>query len=137
VDPRRRPDVMPYWSVYCLYCRGYIADALLECVPTAKRSSTVYPLLFHARAGAALTCPYCNGLIGFDDTGHPQVPRAGWPVFRYGRAELEVKKQADGEPPHAPLAAWALQHRFTQPGTHSPFCNYTYAEQALPDETVP
>ena len=24
---------MPYWSVYCVWCGGYISDALLECVP--------------------------------------------------------------------------------------------------------
>ena len=53
------------------------------------------------------------------------------------RAELEIKKQADGEPPHTPLADWALRHRFTRPGSHDPLGGYTYAEQAAPDETVP
>jgi hypothetical protein len=128
---------MPYWSIYCLYCRGYIADALLECLPAAKRSAAAYRLLFRAKAGAAIACPYCNGLLGFDDSGQPQVPRSGWPVFRYGQAELEIKKQADGEPPGVSHEAWALRHRFTQPGSHSPFNNYTYAEQAPPDEVVP
>jgi hypothetical protein len=128
---------MPYWSVSCLYCRGYIADALLECLPASKRSTASYRLLFQAKSGAALACPYCNGLLGFDDSGQPQVPRPRWPVFRYGRAELDVKKQADGEPPYVSLEAWALRHRFTQPGTHSPFSSYTYAEQAPPDEIVP
>ena len=27
---------MPYWSIYCLYCHGYIADALLEMCPSHK-----------------------------------------------------------------------------------------------------
>jgi hypothetical protein len=128
---------MPYWSILCLHCSGYIADALLECVPRAKRSLPGYGLLFHARAGAALACPYCNGLIGFDNSGGPQVPQSGWPVFRYGRAELEIKQQSDGEPPQTSLADWALRHRFTRPGLHDPLGNYTYAEQAPPDETVP
>jgi hypothetical protein len=128
---------MPYWSIYCSYCRGYIADALLECLPAAKRSAAAYRLLFQARAGAAIACPYCDGLFGFDDSGRPQAPQSGWPVFRYGRAELGVKKQADGEPPDVSLEAWALRHRFTQPGSHPPFTNYTYAEQAPPDELVP
>src|SRR5207253_1992888 len=75
--------------------------------------------------------------FGFDKAGRPQAPVSGWPVFRYGQAELEVKKQADGEPPATPIADWALRHRFTQPGTHQPFTGYTYAEQAPPDETVP
>ncbi len=35
---RDRIERIPYWSVYCLYCGGYIADALLECVPAAKRT---------------------------------------------------------------------------------------------------
>jgi len=128
---------MPYWSIFCLYCRGYIADALLECVPAAQRSNPAFKLLFNARAGAALACPYCGGLIAFDDQGTPQAPRAGWPVFRYGQADLEAKRSADGEPATTPLTTWALRHRFTQPGTHQPLTDYTYAEQAPPDEIVP
>jgi hypothetical protein len=128
---------MPYWSIICLYCHGYIADALLECVPPAKRLAPAYRLLFQARAGAALACPYCNCLIGFDDAGQPQVPQPGWPVFRYGRTELEIKRQVDGEPDTIALADWALRHRFTQPGTHLPLSGYTYAEETALDETVP
>jgi hypothetical protein len=128
---------MPYWSVYCLYCRGYIADALLECVPVDKQSSPAFKFLFSARPGAALACPYCNGLFGFDDAGQPHRPQSGWPVFRYGQAELGMKRQADGEPPTTSLPDWAMRHRFTQPGTHQPLTEYTYAEQAPPDETVP
>jgi hypothetical protein len=128
---------MPYWSLYCLYCRGYIADALLVRLPATKRSSPAYRMLFYARPGAALACPYCNGLIGFDDNGQAQVPQTGWPVFRYGLAELDLKKHADGEPSHISIAEWALRQRFRQPGTQLPFNSYTYAELAPPDETVP
>lgn len=128
---------MPYWSVFCLYCRGYIADALLECLPAGKRSSVAYRLLFQARPGAALACPYCSGLFGFDDDGQPAVPQSGWPVFRYGRAELEIKKGADGEPRGVSLEEWALRHRFRQPGTHDPLRGYIYAEHAPADEVVP
>jgi hypothetical protein len=39
--------------------------------------------------------------------------------------------------PGTPQAHWALRHRFTQLGTCRPFTNYTYAEQAPPDEAVP
>ena len=128
---------MPYWSVFCLFCRGYVADALLECIPVTRRSSPAFLLLFQARPGAAIACPYCNQLLGFDDSGRPRVPESGWPVFRYGKAELEIKKQSDGEPAGIPLSDWALRHRFTLPGTHLPFVGYGYAEQATPDETVP
>jgi hypothetical protein len=128
---------MPYWSIYCLYCRGYIIDALLECVPAAKRTDPGYKLLFQAKPGAALACPYCNGLIGFDDHGQPKVPESGWPVFRYGAVELETKKLADGEPQSTPLPDWALRCRFVQPGTHQPLINYTHAEQAPQNEVVP
>jgi hypothetical protein len=128
---------MPYWSIYCLYCNGYIVDALLECVPAGKRLQPGFKLLFNAKPGAVLACPYCNGLLGFDDAGQPCVPQAGWPVIRYGRAELELKKQADGEASTTSLHDWALRQRFTQPGTHEPFSEYTYAEDAPPDETVP
>jgi hypothetical protein len=128
--------IMSYWGVFCLYCRGYLADALLECIPKIKRSNPAFLLLSQAHPGAAIACPYCNHLLGFDDTGQPRVPESGWPVFRYGQAELEIKKQADGEPPNAPLGDWALRHRFTQPGLFLPLIGYTYAEQAPPDETV-
>src|SRR5262249_7297392 len=107
------------------------------CLPAPKRLGAEYRLLSQAKPGAALACPYCNGLIGFDDDGQPQIPAHGWPVFRHGRAELEAKKQADGEPSTTALTDLALRHRFTQPGTHLPFNNYVYAEQAPPDETVP
>jgi hypothetical protein len=128
---------MPYWSIFCMYCGGYIADALLECLPATKRACEAFQNLFHARPGAALACPYCDGLIGFNDSGEQQSPLSGWPVFRYGLGELELKKQADGEPARTSLADWALRHRFTQPGTHPPLTGYTYAEHAPADETVP
>lgn len=128
---------MPYWSVFCLYCHGYIADALLECLPANQRQHPAYRLLFQAQPGAAFACPYCGRLLSFDANGALQRPPSGWPVFRFGRAELEAKMQADGEPPGTPLTDWALRHRFTQPGTHQPLTGYTYADQAPADETVP
>ena len=128
---------VPYWSVYCLWCNGYIADALLECIPAQARAHPGYLLLVLARPGAALGCPYCNGLIGFDNMGQPQPPQSGWPVFRYGRAELEAKRDEDGEPSTTTLPDWALRCRFLWPGSHPPFANYTYAEQAPPHEIVP
>jgi hypothetical protein len=87
---------VPYWSVYCVWCGGYIADALLECVPARRQAEAGYRQLVQLRPGAALACPYCNGLIGFDDKGQPQPPQSGWPVFRYGLAELESKRGEDG-----------------------------------------
>jgi hypothetical protein len=128
---------MPYWSVVCIYCGGFIIDALLECVPTGRRHEPAFKLLFNARPGAAVACPYCDGLLGFDNVGGPVPPQPGWPVFRYGRAELEAKMQSDGESPGTPLAVWALRHRFTQPGTHLPLTTYTYAENAPANELVP
>lgn len=128
---------MPYWSIYCLYCSGYIIDALLECVPRPQRSSLAFALLLKAQPGAALACPYCNRLFGFDANGQPQAPHSGWPVFRYGKAELELKKGMDGDPPSTALTDWALKHRFTRPGSHRPLTGYTYAEDAPQDETVP
>jgi hypothetical protein len=76
-------------------------------------------------------------LIGFDDNGKPRAPQTGWPVFRYGRAELEAKQQSDGEPLTTSLEDWALRYRFVRPSARLPLGNYSYAEQAPPDETVP
>jgi hypothetical protein len=85
--------IMPYWRVFCLHCRGYIADALLECIPKSKRSSPAFRLLFQTRPGAAIACPYCNNLLGFDDSGQPCVAGTGWPVFRYGEATRKVAQE--------------------------------------------
>ena len=73
-----RSTDMPYWSVYCVLCGGYITDALLECVPAQKRSIPAYRLLFLNRPGAALACAYCGGLIGFDDDGQLMQAEASW-----------------------------------------------------------
>jgi hypothetical protein len=128
---------MPYWSVVCVFCQGLILDALLECVPASRQQEPAFRQLFNARPGAALACPYCNGLLGFDDGGNPQPATSGLPVFRYGKAELEAKMLADGEPPSTGLADWAVRYRFIQPGTHAPLINYTYAEHAPTNEVVP
>jgi hypothetical protein len=127
----------PYWGIYCLYCQGYILDALLECLPADKKRHAAFKLLFAGDPGAALACPYCNGFISFNDSGQPCAPESGWPVFRYAKTELEQKKFDDYELPSTSLATWALKHRFIQPGAHLPLVNYVYAEQAPPNETVP
>jgi hypothetical protein len=127
---------MPYWSISCLYCLGEIIDALLECIPSDQRERPAFQRLFMQQSGAVLACPYCNGYIGFSDAGVPIVPEPGWPVFRYGRAELELKKLADGAPAETSLSDWALRHRFVSPGLRRPFVDYVYAEQAPPHEVV-
>src|SRR5439155_19364333 len=48
---------MPYWSIFCLYCRGYIVDALLECIPRDKQADPAYRLLLQAQPGAAFAMP--------------------------------------------------------------------------------
>lgn len=128
---------MPYWSIYCVFCSGYLQDALLECIPDEKRSEPAFRRLFKCEPGAAIACPYRGSLFGFDDDGKPKIAEPGWPVFRYGLAKLEEKKAADGEAATASLTDWALKHRVQQPGTHLPFTDYTYAEQATAHETVP
>jgi hypothetical protein len=129
--------MMPYWGVLCLWCEGEIVDALLECVPREKRSSPAFRLLSLCKPGAALACPYCNRLIAFDEGGNLRPPLPGWPIFRYGRNLCEAKKLADGESAATALAAWALQYRFMNPGTHLPLTEYTYAEDAPEHDFVP
>src|SRR5688572_28260221 len=103
---------MPYWSIYCVFCTGFLQDALLECIPDAKRSEPAFRRLFRCEPGAALACPYCGGFVGFDDAGKARVAESDWPVFRYGLAKLEDKNAADGEPSAMSLTDWALKHRF-------------------------
>jgi hypothetical protein len=130
---------MPYWSVKCIFCSGFIADALLECVALKDQADPAFRLLYRLvpKPGAAFACPYCGLLLGFDDDGQPRAPESGWRVFRFSEAELEAKKIEDGEQPTTPLVDWAIRHRFMSPGSHQPFTSYTYAEQAPPNEIVP
>src|SRR5437773_8813548 len=111
---------MPHLEVLCLYCGGIIRDLLLECVPSVKRASMAYAILMDLKPGAAFPCPYCGQLLGLDDHRQPQVPQTGWPVIRYGSAELERRKEFDGEPPHVSLAEWARKNYWIEPGTHAP-----------------
>jgi hypothetical protein len=129
--------IYPFLLIFIHVILRLLADALLEYIPAAMRVAVAYRLLFMAGPGAALPCPYCRELLGFYDHGQPRVPQSGWPVLRYGRAELEVKKRADGAPADVTLEEWALRHRFTQPGTHLPLGSYVYAEQVPFAEFVP
>jgi hypothetical protein len=130
---------MPYWSIRFIFCSGFIADALLECVSANDRADPVFRRLYKLvpEPGAAFACPYCGMLLGFDDDGQPQAPESGWRVFRYSQVELEAKKIEDGELPSTPLVDWARKHRFMSPGSHQPFTDYIYAEQAPSNELVP
>jgi hypothetical protein len=101
------------------------------------RSHPAFGSLINGTSGAALACPYCGKLFGFNNASELEVAQSAWPVFRYGRAELELKRSADGESDTTSLSDWALRHRFTQPGTHPPFAEYIYAEHAPKNETVP
>ncbi len=112
VVSRGRIHVMPCWSIFCLYCRGYIADALLECVPASKRSAPAYRLLSRLRPGPPSRVRIATISSALMMPGRPRALGSGWPVFRYGRAELEIKRQADGEPADVSLANWALPASF-------------------------
>jgi hypothetical protein len=128
---------MPHLEVVCLFCGGIIRDLLLECVPEAKRETAGYAVLMELNPGAAFPCPYCGILLGFDEDHKLRTPVSGWPVIRYGMAELQLRRDADGEPSHVSLADWRRKHRWLEPGTHYPLSEYSYAEQAPADEIVP
>jgi len=114
-----------------------IRDLLLECVPKAKKATAAYATLMDLKPGVAFPCPYCGKLLGFDDNQKLQIPQPGWSVIRYGLSELERRREFDGEPPDVSLADWAHKNHWIEPGTHYPLSEYTYAEQAPADETVP
>src|SRR6266545_52249 len=101
--------MMPPWFISCHHCQGEIRDALLECLPLERQTSVEYTKLFNRMPGAAIACPYCNKLIGFGPQGAPQNPETGWPVFRYSRAALELKRAADGLSGTTSLCEWYTQ----------------------------
>ena len=94
-------------------------------------------MLMELNPGAAFPCPYCGILLGFDENHKLKTPVSGWPVIRYGMAELQLRKDVDGEPAHVSLADWGRKHRWLEPGAHYPLSEYSYAEQAPADEVVP
>src|SRR5207249_1810266 len=101
---------MPHLEVVCLFCGGIIRDLLLECVPEAKRGTLAYALLMELNPGVAFPCPYCSALLGFDEHHKLRVPASGWPVLRYGWAELQLRKDIDGEPSSVALPDWGRKH---------------------------
>jgi hypothetical protein len=128
---------MPHLRIICLICGGIIRDLLLECVPRAKRSTTAYNTLVNLNPGAAFPCPYCGSLLGLDENRNCRFPLSGWPVLRYGIAELGQRKDYDAEPGDVSLEEWARKHHWLEPGTHEPLSGYQYADHVSPDETVP
>jgi hypothetical protein len=99
--------------------------------------TSAYAILMELKPGAALPCPYCSRLIGFDDNQKARMPQSGWPVIRYGLAELQLRKEFDGQPTNVSLPEWAYKNHWIEPGTHYPLSEYVYAEQAPADEIVP
>jgi len=127
---------LPPWFIACPRCGERIEDALLECIPVVRQRGPEYRLLFTCRPGAAIACPFCNGLIGFDAEGNPTEPSSGWPVVRYSRELLEMKREHD-ECSQMTLCAWYTHRGLGRPGDREPFTDYTYSQNAPPDETVP
>ncbi len=117
---------MPYWSLFCCLCQGYIADALLECLPPEDFASPEGKLLRGMRPGAALACPYCRQAIGFDGQGQLVAADPAWRVLRYSQSAMELKKDTDGAN-SLTLQEWALQYRFQRPGRHLPLVEYPFA----------
>ena len=70
---------MPYWSVYCVFCSGYIIDALLECVPAQNRLLPSFRSLFKMEPGAELAWQHDarlqpdGTLTFFDDGSNPPI----------------------------------------------------------------
>ena len=127
---------MPHVELMCLFCAGMIRDLLLECVPKARRTNLGYNLLMELKPGTAFPCPYCGQLLGLDDDQTLRIPQSGWPVIRLGLAELQMKREVDGQE-HLSLKEWARTNYWLQPGTHQPLTGYSYAEETPIDEIVP
>jgi hypothetical protein len=127
---------MPHVELVCLFCAGMIRDLLLECVPKVRRTNLGYNLLMELKPGVAFPCPYCGQLVGFDDRQTLRIPGSGWPVIRLGLAELQMKREFDGQP-HLSIEEWARTNYWLQPGTHEPLIGYSYAEETPIDEIVP
>jgi hypothetical protein len=126
----RRIISMPYIMQRCPSCNGYISDFLLECMPADRKAEQPLRQVMMEKPGGAVACPYCSTPIGFPTPGKLGLAQPGWPIYRYSQQLLEMKRESDGAPEGISIQQWALEYRLTEPGSHKPFENYRYAEQA-------
>jgi hypothetical protein len=101
-------------------------------VPNVDQTSPEFRALIAQRPGGAITCPYCEGAIEYDQDGLWLVVSARLPL-RFSRAKMELRARDYGcqkTPPNLGMTPeqWVAEEKL-MPGALE---NYAYSEDSRP-----
>jgi len=101
-------------------------------VPNSDRSRPEFRALVGQAPGGAITCPYCQQAVEYDNDGQSLVMSALMPL-RYSRAKMEVRARDYGSqksPPDPTMTPeqWVAEEKL-MPGA---LRAYNYVEDATP-----
>ncbi len=117
----------PWPDKPCPFCLQNIPDLLLEMTPDAASAMPEYKAINDRKPGGAITCPYCQEAIEYDQNGEDLVRSVRIPL-RYSRAKTESRAASFGQiflnKPNATPAEWAEHDK----GMAGAFRDYRYAE---------
>jgi hypothetical protein len=111
-------------------CRQAIRDLLAEMVPNAAHGTPEFRALLAQTPGGAITCPYCQRAVEYNQDGRSLVASARMP-FRYSRTKMELRARDYGSQKSPPDLAmtpeqWVAEEKL-MPGALDA---YVYAEDA-------
>jgi hypothetical protein len=119
----------PWPDKPCPYCGQIITDLLLEMVPDTDRGTAAYRAINDRKPGGAVTCPYCQQGVEYDQNGDDLVSSSKTPL-RYSRAKTEERAKVFGQiflnRADTPPEEWAAQDK----GMPGAFRDYRYAEDS-------
>ena len=117
----------PWPDKPCPHCQRAITDLLAEMVPDADQATSDYRAIVEHKLGGAITCPYCQQAVEYDQNGEDLIRSRRTPL-RFSRAKTEARARRYGvvflDKPDATPEEW-LAHDKLMPGALS---GYRYAE---------
>lgn len=119
----------PWPDKPCPYCQQVITDLLLEMVPDEFNRGPEYRAITNRQPGGAITCPFCQFAVEYDQNGEDLVQSALTPL-RYSRRKTEDRAKSYGQlfmnRSNVTPEEWA-EHDKGMPGA---FRGYRYSEDS-------
>lgn len=116
----------PWPNKPCPHCGRKLTDLLAEMVDPSQKGRPEHKALVGMQPGGAITCPYCQGAIGFDTAG--DLVLSNLPPLRYSRVLIEQRARDYGQHfhqnPNLTPEEWMEQDK-AMPGA---LRGYRYAE---------
>jgi hypothetical protein len=113
-------------------CMQLIRDLLAEMVPNADQAKPEFKALVGQAPGGAITCPYCQGAVEYEQNGRTLVVSTRSPL-RYSRTKMEIRAKDYGsqkKPPDAGMTPeqWVAEEKLMPGALHG----YIYVEDLTP-----